>query len=95
MTEYLILILLKTKPFLQHVLLFLCLTKFLLFLVNKKRSWKIYNFLYFDNTHLILSHSQSSYNNKKLQNYLTVAIISLVGLQIIATILSNIVVFPK
>ena len=51
--------------------------KILLFATNKRRTWKIHNLIYFNNKHLILSHSQKSYQSKVIQNELTIAICAL------------------
>ncbi len=95
MIEYIILFLLKIKPYLQLLIFGLCATKLVLFLVNRKRTWKMYNFFYFDSTHLILSHSQSSYNSKKFQNTLTQVIVALGAFQILNFVVSQFVVYSN
>lgn len=93
MIEHLILLILKVKPYVELLMMTLCAMKVFLFVIKRKSTWKMYHFFYFDNTHLILSHSQNSYNNKKMQNNLTLIIIALLGLQILNTIVANMVVY--
>lgn len=91
MIENSILFLLKTQPFVNQLLISLCLVKFILFILKKKKSWKVYHFIYFDSTHLVLSHSQRSYNSKKLQNIFTITIAFVAVFQIVNIIISNII----
>ncbi len=78
----------KMKHYLQLLVLSLCVIKLFLFILIKKKTWRVENFFYFDNTHLILSASINSYKNKKLQNDLTIIISLLTCFQILFTILS-------
>lgn len=91
MIDQIVLFLLKTGPYVKMFLIIFCLVKLLLFMVKKNNSWQIHHFFYFNNAHLSLSHSQKSYNNKKLQNNLTLIITLLAGLLILNTFLSYII----
>lgn len=84
----LILFVIETKPYLQMAVLSLCVIKLFLFVLTRKKSWTLENFFYFDNKQLILSASESSYKNKKVQNDLTIIISLLTCFQILSTVLS-------
>lgn len=91
MIDNLTMFLLEMKPYLQLLLIALCIAKLLLFMLKKKKSWSIYDFFYFHSTHVILSHSKTSYNNKKLQNNLTIIITFVTVFLILNTFLSIVI----
>jgi hypothetical protein len=71
------LFLMHAVPFVFYCLLALCSLKVVLFVVNRRRSWKLQNLVYFNQSHIMFSTNDKSIIQKKVQNMLSRGIVML------------------
>ncbi len=71
------LFLMHAVPLVFYCLMALCSLKVILFIVNRRRSWKLQNLVYFNQSHIMFSTNSKSIMQKKMQNMLTKGIIML------------------
>lgn len=74
-TDNLLIFLLHLIVVLPHFILGLCFLKVLLFISCKRKTWKTYHLVYFNQMHVKVSSCRKSRVQKTLQNYLSITIL--------------------
>ncbi|WP_207492300.1 hypothetical protein [Aridibaculum aurantiacum] len=89
MLDNLIMFLLTVNSYLPIIICTIFFAKASLFVWNMKKTWKPYHLVYFQYQHIILSRSVRSYNQKKIQNNLTLWIAALAIMHLVLQVVSS------